>query len=875
MSYLRDFTKQVTNKLLRDYYVKTTKEECCYTIGILNGDGTASLLDGSIVKVIVTGKAEPQTVCPLIRIGPQKYLAHVEEKKLQRFDSQQSSGYLMEFLGSDGEQTLYVRKLGNSIPYTVPDYIYENIDALISGQGINTNAAGSYPRVTENITLPSGRRSASIATTGGFSASGSHLYVGGFIHKEVLSINNPDGVTNPITGGVFANDYSGENIYMWYAIFKNFDLVQDEFTKEYLIGLDEKKGEVTYKLIDVSDHYRTNVRPLCRAPREAENGDGEVLGLAGTNRASRIYKFFYSLGSGSGTPTIEQIIAFIQELADFIGVTFDEMLALVGPETLLQGIKSDSFGRFFPATHIEYHAVASPIQNTHGYEFGGSLYTTTISTEDDAFCTTIWEPSDEIQPYFQEAGFVFSNDEADEPVMDIVATYNSTTQYNKKSTVLEIQFYWHWSLPCFSQNGNLVQADFLYKRGGSYYYNYHTNNNIIYDPNYAFSDGGSTVATFQNFVTVHTPDDKIYPPFTGEIFPPDFPNYAWFETEGGELTYQGKDFWLESSGPQIFCKVTAPNSPCDTGGTGRNRVYTSRFFEEYGAQTIVEGSYCPFNPGCPYTEFEGECSEATFQAMRAFLQTPSILESGGLPDSGSYNFTAFDGVTRPNFTIIPTDPVLYALWQTAYGLSFGCWVPDEDNVNPNWPGNEPFSNPYEIGRGVMAIKNVNGSTPTTTFIDRPLPSPHDFDHLWRTFLGPSGGRALLIKNAFFGVYVYNKDYVSIAPGEQTLYPDKAPDLISDVIVVDGGTFPYDVQAAKYFESTRLVMYYKRDTTDASGSIIGTKEFLQVVSTPINGDPITFEKSAQGALPTGLTFNNTGTEETTPLGTLIDYIIKGA
>lgn len=734
--YVKNKTRQEVRKLFLNY-VQQSRKAKEFQLGKLSADRTsATLPDGTTVDVEPIGfPGEYEVVSKIHNTAVAAY----RDLPLGVVDGKKDKAYILE-----KTDQLYLREVNKTDKYPLPLLLPSEIKA-------------------ENY-------------TGGFSANGEHLFIGGATVAD-----------------------GGANVNVYWMIFSGWSILGGEFVYESSTAGSENLNNV----------FASEIASQIESPQRNEEA---TLGLAGSNRYKYLYYFLeenYEIPDDP--PTAEEIIDFVNFLIEYFELTEQEANDLFPPEfwaVALNTAQSDS-QRFNPNTFWDFDAKNFPY-NYYGFDGAPGWYVNdpysimnVIGEFWTGFFNDDYSPENNIKPYFREVGLIFNNDYGGNPVLDIVATYETSDLYTKDSSITETS----WNKKANYTVSIVTYTDFTFKRNNNATFSYNFDENLVYqDPR----DREVSVAYI----------DPVIPGYNFHM-----------SALGGWTTINGEN---SLDAYDIYYSVAALNE-CEPG-------------------TFLSLE-------CPYVTSGGSLGQDAVHAAANDFFGGHVYFSTSLypPDYSVYNEGKWDSDTdvshiyRFGTDDIPIYPGAPVFFYTAYPYYFepyffGYFCLDDANV---WGGCQPQANLVQTGRGVMSIKNANGSK-SYSYIDRPPAAPRHYDSIWRAYLGINGTRALLTKDSVFSAYAYAPDYTTTTNQIVGLDP---PDTFTDVYFIDQGTWPYEADQIKPVNSRDFVQY--NTTTDNSGNPIEVITNLRV-----NADgSVEVGKYRYGAL--------------TSSGTVLDFVILGS
>lgn len=655
-----------------------------------------------------------------------KGIAYLPEPTRAIIDGKRSRGLILERY-SDG---LYIREVGREGRYAIPQILPSYI------------TPASY--------------------VGGFSSDGNHMYIAG------AKVNN-----------------DGAEVLVEWAIFKTIDIRSPGGGQSATFTYESTQtGQ-----INLNSVFTDQVKPQIQAPVNAEL---TTPGLIGDGRCRYIFNYWYDEEAPT-PPTEEEIQTFVDDLIDFFELTEDEVDILFPPSFWAGAYTAAQTNKFNPITDINFSSSNNPYEIV-GYCGGVGLSPylpgcTTFSTDEYTGFLDINVSADEnIKPVFKEVNFAFNNDTSGNPVLDVIASYQTTTVY-KYSSIEYDNTYEHANV---NFGSIYLQSQGRYTRHDNEAYSY------TYDENAVYSQETGPLS-YTNTIT---------------------------NTPGGN---NGWNFYLENDG--IWYNRLEPQFPSTP-----TRYYSVAWFQDPNCSDLKRALYpAPF-PGCDYYQ-EGTYEAATIMAaFTLYGGYPLIYTNLYPPDNNSYSYTYHDG------SGIAYSAGVYPSKPTFFGTSY----PYDDEpyfhgfyLFEDWAQTEPFADVFQFGRGVLAINNANTS-PTYKYIDRPPASPGDFDHLPLTYLGVNGSRALLVKEDFFGAYAYSQEYVAT---DNQIVGLEAPDIFTDALYIDNGTWPIPYTFLKAVNSYDFIEY---DLTQNESGFYS--ETLYNVHIDINPTVVTFNDKTGGTRP---------------------------
>lgn len=636
--------------------------------------------------------------------------------------------------------------------------------------------------------------------------------VGSEIRVQVPEVL-PVGITQDEYAGGFSSDGNmlfvagsdvqddGANVIIYWYIFKNFRI-----TSEDAFSYDIPSS--TSGSVNLNDKFREKILPQFSPPGP---GELETEGLTGPERSKYIFRFWPSSEINEDPISNQEIIDFINYLIEYFELTEEDVELLFPPLFWVLVFRQGESNRFFPSTHIEYSSLLTPpIYDPTA--FGRGMF---VENEYTGFRNSEWSYDPNCLPVFMEVNFAFNNDRDGNPVLDIIASYQTTTVFKNDSANFETYFRHKNNLgPPLNENPEQVVSDEgYYTRSDSESWSY------TYPSNYAYIEPGRGAGN-QGFLpfeyTITDPVDGVH-------------QHNFILTSGGTRMITTGEI---QSGATFYKPVLWFDEYAPPEGLGRE-----------AAEGIAFGAVDGVNYGL-----------GVFYAVNQFFAGNPYVQVYYPPDIGEYIFERYDGTTEinPNGIYYPVPPEPFMTYYPYYREpSFGTYHCLEDVYV--WGTINPFANVYQFGRGVMAITNANSDSPEYRYIDRPPAAPNDYDHLDTSYLGVNGTRALLAKEDHFNAYAYSQEY--IATSNQIVGLDR-PDTFTDIIFVDKGTWPYTVDGLKAVNSNDFVQY-----TTATGEDLSVDEVVQNINVQINPTVVTIGKAKSGSKPAG--------------GTVLDYVIKGS
>lgn len=648
--------------------------------------------------------------------------------------------------------------------------------------------------------------------TAGFSSNGDMLFIGGNYSENC-----------------------GRDVYAVWQIYRGIDIDSEGFKYTSLSSGSENIGE----------NYAEFVKPEVEPP---DHTGGVTPGLAGEDRNKNIWKFWADPIEDIIDYSPEEILQFINDLIEFFELTEEEVEILfpggVESAAAAAALQDRQENRFFPIIDIEYdtETLPTPVQV-------GSL--DIVSDTQNGFYSKEWEIDPDHKPVVIEVGFVFNNNTAGDPVLDIITTYKSVTVYRVSN--IEFETVVDWDRVNFpSAGGYIASINQIFKRANREEYSY------TYSSNFPFSNEEGELLTItassleynSNITNVEAPgynfkmtvDSSIvgggtsagspeYIPSGVEYYPVLFFNEYHFAIPDALTQCHGnedRDPWPATWGPK----------PDPTGC-----AYYKQLHEPY----VVTAN----NP-VPTTIFIYP-SNHLLNAYRFVTTGNSWFVLYHPPDNVTYNATTYDGTTTDYAAlgIAPQEPTFFVNLDPRNEPLFGGFFVNEDLTV--WPAVDPFAQVYQFGRGVMAIKNANGSK-EVTYIDRPPAQSRDYDTIVQSYLGVNGTRSLVVKEDYYDAYGYAQDYVDTT---NQIVELNRPDITTDVYYIPEGVWPFPYDGLKAVNSQDFVQYH----TEQSDGI--TTEYVKNIFVDLDGSTTT-EKQRSGVVPPGALDSD-----------LIDFVIKGS
>ena len=734
--YVKNKTRQEVRKLFLNYVHQSRKAKE-FQLGKLNADrSSATLPDGTTVDVEAVGfPGEYEVVSKIHNTAVAAY------RDLQHgvVDGKKEKAYVLE-----KTDQLYLREVNKVDKYPLPLLLPSEIKA-------------------ENY-------------TGGFSANGDHLFIGGATVAD-----------------------GGANVVVYWMIFSNWSILDNQFVYESITAGSENLNSV----------FASEIAPQIGSP---QSGEETTLGLAGSKRYKYLYYFLEdNYEVPDDPPTADEIVEFVNFLIEYFEMTDEDVELLFPPEfwaAALNTANSDSL-RFNPNTFWSFDAKNFPYDQ-YGfdglpgwYNYDPNSIAKIIGDFWTGFFNDEYSPENNIKPYFREVGLIFNNDYSGNPVLDIVATYETTDIYVKDSSTTETSF----NKQATYVVSVVTYTNFTFKRNDNEVYSYSYDENLVYQSR-------------EDRIVSVTYVDPLHPGYNFHM-----------SALGGHTTIDGENSLADY---RIYYSVAAL-AECERG------LWATCPYYQFPTPTIVGQSAV------------GAAANDAFGGHPYFSQTLYP------PDYSEYVQGKWDSDTDITYIFrygtddAPVYPGGLTFFYTAYPYYyepyfFGYFCLDDAIV---WGGTEPQANLVQTGRGVMSIKNANGSK-SYSYIDRPPAAPRHYDSIWRVYLGINGTRALLTKDSVFSAYAYASDYTTTTNQIVGLDP---PDTFTDVYFIDQGTWPYEADQIKPVNSRDFVQY--NTTTDNSGNPIEVITNLRV-----NADgSVEVGKYRYGAL--------------TSSGTVLDFVILGS
>lgn len=628
------------------------------------------------------------------------------------------------------------------------------------------------------------------------------LYVRRIGGSTRVQINNPFSVeVQELTGG-FSSD--GNSFYLAGATVENGGADVNVYWVIYTGWSLTSSGDISYEasqtgIEDLNQAFEENIVTEMESPTK---GSSESLGLVGADRYKNLY---YFLDEGAeipdDPPSAEEVIEFVNFITEYFELTEQEADILFPAEfwaTAFATNNSDS-RKFNPPTYRLFDA------ENFSYvipDFDGlpGLYTTdpgsTTNTQDywDGFYTGTWTPESNIKPYFREISLVFNNNAAGSPILDIIATYETTDLYVKDAVATDTAF----SKVSTHSSSAITFSSYKYSRVDSETYGYSYDVDIVYTP---------------------TLDREVTAVYMGPLID----NY---------------NFYLESLGGYV--------SLLGENGTG----YYARYYTTAALAECAPGSY--ETETCPYVEYSIGPGYFAIEAARfTFFGGHPIITNLYPPDTSTYRMEYWDDDSNITYNYnfggddLPVYPADISPFMTSYPFyyepAWGGYYCTEDSAV--WGGTVPEASVVQTGRGVMSVQNANGSK-VYDFIDRPPAAPRHYDSIWRVYLGVSGGRALLTKDSEFDAYAYAQNYVTTSNQIVGLEP---PDTFTEIYYIEQDTWPFESEQIKPVDSRDFVYYNTESVSGDGGSSVN--EFVVNVNVAADGTT-TIGKTRSGPIPSG-------------------------
>ena len=782
--YTKKEAKKATRSVLNNFYLNQLRNlSCCESLARLNEERTeATLPDGTVLECFPRGL--PSTYNNITKVGD-KCIAN-RPAPIQTGFNKKSKAYVVQRVnsGSQEDRILYIREVGDSVLYPIPRLLDADIPLF------------QY--------------------LAGFSSDGKNLYIGS---NKVIPPNN---ASVDIT-----------HLEAHWIILKDIKLVPPTGNQVY--------GTIEYEdsssgVIDLTQKFILNIKDRIRPPEQGQTE--EPMGLSGENRIGSLFVLWPP--DDSEIITKEDVIDFIQDIADFLEVSFEQALTLFPPNVLEIGYDSrEDPARFNPPILEQYsehsdavEAEFNPPNNHDGHFILGP-------EERHGIWTREWEYfHDETQAVFVNVAFAFNNNEDGDTVLDVLASYKTCTVYGLVHNTYEMVE------DLTTETFNIeTLPDNITPSGDHYVYQniYGKYDNVVLDytdiwANYAWEESATNFAN--NYTVLR-------------IDPTDVEDLNFYlKAEGHDsnnayMTHQG---------------ISVPASET----VGYQQYYSVLYFKKY--DNAAPGG--PIGPpchggastvciqGCPYYLTVGTNGSVCggyavlWGRFAWFSGTGPLMFGGGiwqLPMETSLFNTrkTFNNKTKELGFFVPTPQFFIPNVLPDDDPDMAGIFPAGDLIGNFFSQNvQPDLQAVQFGRGVMHINDVERNQNISGWIDRPPADSGDFDHIIAPYLGVSGGRAVLLKldHNFGGdsyIYAYQQNYTSTNNQRIGTEP---PDTFTETYFIDQGTWPFTVEFLKGYDSDDFFQY---GTTGSGADIF---EFVEDLTVKSNGQ-VEVNKQKGGSRPT--------------------------